>query len=745
VPFVHPAIFIGALAAIALPVAVHLLLRRRRRPMPWAAMRFLLAAVRKQRRRLQLEQLILLLLRCALVVVLGTALARPLIGGQTFGRPPRDILIVIDDSLTSGVVDAAGVTDLDRHQERAARAVDAIDTTRGDTVAAIGLAGPARELAGTGAGPVRLRSLLGDLGPQASAADWPGASLAAASWLEGRGPGREAVILLLSGFRAGSAQADERLVPFGDASRTLIAPMPDASERSTIGVRAVRPVRPVAVASELAGPAGQVLVDVYRSGPVSAGGTTGRLTLFAHDATAPGAEPVSIGESVVVWAAGQTEQTVSISPRWSSAGESVRAGTAVLRAVMEHGSDALAGDNAAFGLARLKPALRVGVIGSGALGRGGVASFGPERWIGLALRPSDTGIAALDVRTIHPADAGPAQLTDLDAVVIVEPDALRPESWDEIARLTQRGGVVIITPGAEPASQRWPDEAERALGLSIRVDRDPLINETPLNVGVAPDQVEDGPLALLAGELVGLAAGVQINRHVRIGVENDAVATVPLTLSNGDPLLVAVQPGQSGADAPGLVVVLAVPASLEWSNVPARPLFVPVMQELVRQGLAMTSRAEPMRAGDRYTWPPDSAERIDLRRGAAVVRDRDADESGPLRSTAAYLVRSASGASLDVFAVNPDHAGARLAPRAAEDVAEWLAPWAGDAGVRWITPEDGTSASTDPVASALAAGEPRGPFDWPLLVLAGLIALAETGLARFASHAEARDAIGAGA
>ncbi len=44
----------------------------------WAAMEYLLAALRKNRRRLKFEQLLLLMTRCAILVMLGLALARPL-------------------------------------------------------------------------------------------------------------------------------------------------------------------------------------------------------------------------------------------------------------------------------------------------------------------------------------------------------------------------------------------------------------------------------------------------------------------------------------------------------------------------------------------------------------------------------------------------------------------------------------------------------------------------------------------
>lgn len=56
--------------AVSIPIIIHLLNRRRYKIVPWAAMRFLLAAQKKNSRRMRLEQWLLLLVRCLLLVLL---------------------------------------------------------------------------------------------------------------------------------------------------------------------------------------------------------------------------------------------------------------------------------------------------------------------------------------------------------------------------------------------------------------------------------------------------------------------------------------------------------------------------------------------------------------------------------------------------------------------------------------------------------------------------------------------------
>ena len=76
--FLNPALLSFGLL-FAVPLVIHLLNRQRYKRRPWAAMEFLLAAYRKQRRRLRTENLLLLLLRCLIPIVLALAIARPIL------------------------------------------------------------------------------------------------------------------------------------------------------------------------------------------------------------------------------------------------------------------------------------------------------------------------------------------------------------------------------------------------------------------------------------------------------------------------------------------------------------------------------------------------------------------------------------------------------------------------------------------------------------------------------------------
>jgi hypothetical protein len=88
--------------AIAVPIIIHLINRMQFRRVRWAAMEFLLAAQKRMRQRLLIEQLLLLLLRILLMLLLGLLLSRWLVSG-TPPAPAVDLVlheVLLDDSMS---------------------------------------------------------------------------------------------------------------------------------------------------------------------------------------------------------------------------------------------------------------------------------------------------------------------------------------------------------------------------------------------------------------------------------------------------------------------------------------------------------------------------------------------------------------------------------------------------------------------------------------------------------------------
>src|SRR5436309_12938833 len=94
------AYLLGGLVLASVPIIIHLLNRRRFMRVDWAPMKYLKLTIKTNRRRLRIEQLLLLLLRTVAIIVLIAAIARPVLSSTGLGawlggrsRPSRIIVI----------------------------------------------------------------------------------------------------------------------------------------------------------------------------------------------------------------------------------------------------------------------------------------------------------------------------------------------------------------------------------------------------------------------------------------------------------------------------------------------------------------------------------------------------------------------------------------------------------------------------------------------------------------------------
>lgn len=125
--FLNPFMLFGA-GAIAVPIIIHLLNRRRFQRVVWAAMRFVKVSTEKNQRRMLVEDMILLAIRCLMLALLALAVARPAMRSTThnvFGQSKVTAVIVLDNSASMGVSDGVQ-TRFDKARKVAEQAVDAL-------------------------------------------------------------------------------------------------------------------------------------------------------------------------------------------------------------------------------------------------------------------------------------------------------------------------------------------------------------------------------------------------------------------------------------------------------------------------------------------------------------------------------------------------------------------------------------------------------------------------------------------
>jgi nitroreductase len=455
ISFLTPLLLAGA-AAVAVPVVLHLMMRRKPVPHDFPALRFLQERAVANRRRLQLNHLLLLLLRMAAVALVALALARPVLRGAgwladseapvaaafVFDTAPR---MMLREGNETRLARATAMARVLLGKLPAASSVAVVDTAGGSVAFApspaavearlgrLAAATPQQSLPAAVASALRLlqesplqrRELY--LFTDCSYGAWAGGSLAD---LEARHPDTSLLVIDV---------AAERPQNFGIESLTLSAeqvpagtPLGIAAVLSRTGPEAVR-----AVAVEILMPDGR----------------------YARRAVKP-----------VTWKA-----DMPLEVDFDIAG--LDPGTRQGRLVID-GSDDLEADNVASFTVAVGAAARVIVAAPAPVGRTGLFVTQAIAPVSLAkagrarFEPEVVDVAALAAADFTPADWGDAR-----GLVLVDPPPLPPQTWERLAAWVGggRGLVVWLGPRAGTAETFNCGPAERLLGgRLVRVWRSPV-------------------------------------------------------------------------------------------------------------------------------------------------------------------------------------------------------------------------------------------------------------------------------
>lgn len=90
--------------AVVVPIALHLFHRQQGPRVVFPALRYLRRAEKEHARRIRLKQLLLLALRVTAILLLALAAARPYVRAGGAGHAPTAVVLVLDNSLSSGAV-----------------------------------------------------------------------------------------------------------------------------------------------------------------------------------------------------------------------------------------------------------------------------------------------------------------------------------------------------------------------------------------------------------------------------------------------------------------------------------------------------------------------------------------------------------------------------------------------------------------------------------------------------------------
>ena len=478
--FVNPALLAG-LGLASVPVIIHLLNRQRHRPMPWAAMRFVLAAYRRTRRRVQLENLLLLLLRVAGVALLAFAISRPFAGDSSplarLTESRRDLALVIDGSASTGYREGVE-TAFEREVARAREILRDLDGAHGDRVRLILAGAHPRTLSWSN--PTEALSILDTL---TAPTDEPLDLAAALS---------EVLEFAQEGAAGATASAVEiRLLC--DLQRRSFLQRAEAQPASTPGKAGeVEPPRPALydVLDALSKRGCRVLVEdfgssepvppnlgvssVASSGPALGPGipTEIRVEVRNHGASVRRGVRLSLdldgesrpSQSIDVPARGRAEAVFSLSIQ--------DPGEHVLEARLE--GDRLAADDHRFHVITVPPPLRVLLVD------GAPAAAIDEDAIGFLRAvldpPLDDGSAgALTAgHPFEPREAKPEALStgevrieDFDAIWLANVESLPPAVVESLERTVAAGAALIVSLGDRVTAEAYDARLWRADGTGL--------------------------------------------------------------------------------------------------------------------------------------------------------------------------------------------------------------------------------------------------------------------------------------
>ncbi len=137
--FLNPILLWGA-AAVSIPVLIHLFNKNRHVTRRWGAMHLIEATLRIQKRRMRLENLLLMLLRCLIPLLLALCLSRPVITGvgALWGNVETSLVLLMDDSYSLEYEEAGGKP---FHQARAMGVAMVKELKRNSDVQVVRLSG----------------------------------------------------------------------------------------------------------------------------------------------------------------------------------------------------------------------------------------------------------------------------------------------------------------------------------------------------------------------------------------------------------------------------------------------------------------------------------------------------------------------------------------------------------------------------------------------------------------------------
>ena len=214
-------LFLGLAALAGVPLLVHLLRRRIGNVVDFPAVRYLLRMEKEHSRERKLKNRILLLLRLLAVVALALAAARPVARLMGVGHAPVAAVLVIDNSMSSGLV-VGGKTVLENLRNEGRSLLNSLAPE--DRVWIVTADGKI-----TSGSPSSLQTALNELRPLGGRGDLRSAISRSIALAKGGAPRSPVVAVLTDGQVNAFGAASDSLINADNVPVVLLTPTPNAS------------------------------------------------------------------------------------------------------------------------------------------------------------------------------------------------------------------------------------------------------------------------------------------------------------------------------------------------------------------------------------------------------------------------------------------------------------------------------------------------------------------------------------
>lgn len=694
IPFIHPGIAAAAIACGAIPIIIHIIHRRRHRRVPWAAMRFLVAATQRSAKRLWVEHWLLLLVRIALIVLLGFAVARPFLPASAMhssvgARVHR--VVVIDDSLSMNARRTDGRVRFDVARESVSKLLASFPEN--DAISLVLMASPARAVIAHPAYDRRfVREQFESLACSERAADTVGAiALAAKILRESDLPAANRTVYWISDMPAREWRAEG-----GEATAS-------ANALGGLAERLFDPVRNLVIVQVADDPSPNVGITSFApESPLVGVGVPVRLVVEVSNFGASVARDVML-QLRRAGAIIRTERVPAI-----PAGRSVtvllatafaEAGTQGLEArIVGSSGDALSADDSRFLSVEARNATPILVVD----GRPGVTPLqGEAGFFATALSPktlrdsgaggdADTGtsrsvarLSTMEAKIVTESDLSAEPLSEYDLIALCNVARLSGEVWRGLEAFVSRGGGLFVSVGDLVNVDEYNRLGHRG-GAGLLSGK----------LGRAVDgRTADG--AALGFRIVTRHASVaELGSHTASGLFTARVdRLLPLEVDRGRGEVLVHYTDDSPAVVLsrfglGHVLLWNTTVNMEWTNLPAKGDFVSLLLNLVAELVPAHGADRNVVVGGTLRERLSAAEvSLPLRvssGGAALAEPSLVSAAGSL--AAAYgpaeragLWQMTVGPSVRTFAVNPNSTESDLRTVDGRDFARLL-----ERPCRWV-------------------------------------------------------------